>query len=769
MVDSPIGGHEGVGSGIRTMEVHWQQIDYEALRRLARSLLRDEHAAEDAVQDGLALALEAAPAQDLPLGEPASEGPRLETSRLRGFVRNAARQLSRGQRRRRAREARVARSSAEAAPSTSEVVARTAEQRRVLDAVLSLDEIHREAILLRYFENLPPRRIAGRLGIPVDTVRSRIEHGRAKLARRLDADHGGDGRAWRLALLPVLAAPCAAATSVSASASASAVMASTTAAGTTGPSSLTAFLTAGGLMTAKLKIAGGVGLGLVLLLVAFSRLDLGPASPSASPDGEPPTTLVAEAPSSRSEEPGPPVGVEAPEPRRTSVAVDPQVGVLLFGSARDTEGRPVDTGWITLVNDEGEGRTASFGRNGSYSALGLRSGTWQLETQVRGYYPIEMPITIPDETSIRHDLLFEPAVKVRVRFEDENGDPVPAPDERGSYRSYDGLIAVATKQPPGDTLGGITGKVARRYGAGEFSDKTSELELRTPPPVYVSAVQRSAVLETVYFEGGTDELVLVVPKEQYEGSFGRVRVRVLDRDTKEPPPALSLAIGHTQTSGIPSKADPNGVVEVDRVAPGVLSMQVLLSDYEWMRKHFVVRPGETTDLGTILISKRSRVTGRFVDSSGKGQQMRFTVLTPRHLGLAYDASTRMQHQSDIEGRFELSSYGQDTILIKGPLGSDPVVHTWLVDASAGEVNDVELVLRPTARVRVLYPSDLPAGANIALLDEHGHPVSVVPPYRAVHFELPAGRYEVRIVEDDRVGQRAAFTVEEGVPMTVDLR
>jgi protocatechuate 3,4-dioxygenase beta subunit len=49
---------------------------------------------------------------------------------------------------------------------------------------------------------LPPREVARRLGVPVETVRTRLKRGHALLRARLDGDYGDDREAWCKALLP---------------------------------------------------------------------------------------------------------------------------------------------------------------------------------------------------------------------------------------------------------------------------------------------------------------------------------------------------------------------------------------------------------------------------------------------------------------------------------------------------------------------------------------------------------------------------------------
>jgi RNA polymerase sigma factor (sigma-70 family) len=155
------------------------------VRQLARRLLRDPHAAQDAEQATWLAALEHGPAP----GRPA--GPWLART-----LRNFAWRGMRAGARRRSREEVAAR--AEAVPSAAELGERAELHRELVEAVVGLEEPFRSAILLRYFEGMPPREIARRLGVPVRTVQSRLARGLERLRARLERRHGGHG-AWLLA------------------------------------------------------------------------------------------------------------------------------------------------------------------------------------------------------------------------------------------------------------------------------------------------------------------------------------------------------------------------------------------------------------------------------------------------------------------------------------------------------------------------------------------------------------------------------------------
>jgi len=174
------------------------------LRQLVLHLAGNVHDADDVVQDVGVLALTRAPH---------------EVHSVRAWLTAVAqRVVQRRQRRahlgaRRLRD--VARS--EAQPSAHEVVARVEAHRRVVEAVLALEEPYRSVVLLRFFEARKPAAIAAALGCPVATVRTRLQRGllllRGRLEARLGPRHTWAPALGLIALRPpvTLAAPAGAA------------------------------------------------------------------------------------------------------------------------------------------------------------------------------------------------------------------------------------------------------------------------------------------------------------------------------------------------------------------------------------------------------------------------------------------------------------------------------------------------------------------------------------------------------------------------------
>jgi len=164
------------------------------VRSLASALVNGPADVDDVVQGTYAAALTTKRPAGFPL-------PRW----LLGVARNVARRSHRERRRRTQRELLAARP--EALRSTAEVVEFEELRRLVVAAVLELGEPYRSAVLLRYYDGLPPREIARRLGMPAATVRSHLHRALGQLQQRLDRDWRGGRAAWTALLLPLAQVP----------------------------------------------------------------------------------------------------------------------------------------------------------------------------------------------------------------------------------------------------------------------------------------------------------------------------------------------------------------------------------------------------------------------------------------------------------------------------------------------------------------------------------------------------------------------------------
>ena len=155
-----------------------------ALRELARVLLRDDADADDAVQETWRRVIGSPPRHQERIG-----------GWLGAILRNVALRLRRSESRRVRHEERAAAWGQVAEEDHAERIARAEIAHRLIAAVDALDAPYRDAIWQRFFDGRAPRDIAAASGLPLATVKSRLQRGLATLRERLGEREGTDWRA----------------------------------------------------------------------------------------------------------------------------------------------------------------------------------------------------------------------------------------------------------------------------------------------------------------------------------------------------------------------------------------------------------------------------------------------------------------------------------------------------------------------------------------------------------------------------------------------
>jgi RNA polymerase sigma-70 factor (ECF subfamily) len=395
-----------------TLDVEALLVHGPFLKRLARSLLGDEHAADDVVQQTWLTTLDKPPRQ---------------AGSLRSFMATVARNLALegGRRGSRRRQWEAAAARPEALPSTEEIVQREAVCRQVVEALLDLDERYRDVLLLRFYESMAPRHIAQQLELPVETVRTRIKRGLAALSDRLDEHHDGDRKTWAAALVP-LAFP------QSASAGLGAALAS----------SLTSFGP-----VAQFAAAGLVLAGLAAGAAWWLDRDAPPADPQQSQmtragagggDGgaAPASDLLLEGGEGDEPSPAPtslPAGAEpltaALPPLVEGRLLDAEGGTPLAGARVLLAGVALDDVQLlaTATREELSERwiqkTVVTDAQGRYRIGGLSRGVWILATAAEGARPFSAPGVVLVDVP---PLLSVVAVDMVRRRLDGDGMEIPA-------------------------------------------------------------------------------------------------------------------------------------------------------------------------------------------------------------------------------------------------------------------------------------------------------------------------------------------------------
>lgn len=162
------------------------------LRRLAARLVGPGADADDLTQETLRVALEGSP----------TKRATVTREKIRPWLMGIARRLAlagwRDDARRRWREADAA--PGEALPSAEDAVASAEARKRLVEAVLDLDEPLRAAVVLRYLEGLGYGDLAQQLGLSQAAARKRVSRGVTTLRERLRPEGGGAYPTWLSAL-----------------------------------------------------------------------------------------------------------------------------------------------------------------------------------------------------------------------------------------------------------------------------------------------------------------------------------------------------------------------------------------------------------------------------------------------------------------------------------------------------------------------------------------------------------------------------------------
>ncbi len=401
--------------------------DLSWLHALARSLVRDPHRADDAVQDTLVVALDREP-----------RDPRKVRGWLATILRNVVRQTLRGEARRERRDAEP-RVSATTAPSTLEVVEELALHRELVELVEALDEPFRTAVHLRYLRGMTPREIASSQQVPVKTVHSRIERALERLRGKLDRAHGGKRDAWVVALLPLARAPLAAPP-------------------TSGGAGLAPATTSAGLglgsvlltMNAKviLSCACAVAIGAALYLDRRGD-EVERAGPKVSLD-----TAAATPPLPRNGT----ASLDAPAAERLAVETPalvedapdaPSAAPRIEGDVRELDGRAVRDVDVVFVPGAGDRRVVATSGDGGVFSFDAPDARGRLSVQSELYACLsgsKLDGGVPAERPI---VVVTPRRRYAGRVVDESGAPLPDTRVEIALPGESGLLFTVTLPPDG--------------------------------------------------------------------------------------------------------------------------------------------------------------------------------------------------------------------------------------------------------------------------------------------------------------------------------
>ncbi|MBI3821025.1 MAG: sigma-70 family RNA polymerase sigma factor [Planctomycetes bacterium] len=575
------------------------------VRELARHLVADPHTADDVAQETMSAAL--------------ARGPRDGTALSRWLVtvlRNFIKQNARENKRRVERESKI--NIRDAQPQPHSILERAEAHRAVVDAVMSLDEPYKTAILLFYYDGLAAEEIARQFNIPIATVKTRLARGRERLRAKLGAAHGGGRGAWVGALLPLIQLSSAK------------------------PAVFAGII----IMKSQMIVAAALTCAaLVLSGYYFITYPTAPAPELARGDAAPIGNINEPVPAPASKSSGTSSRAAIREESRpvAGESVDP-VGIVLYGSMKDAVGAPV-AGYIIFTDESEEEIWGEARPGGVFSAVGAHPGKWSLSAHAEGFAPEEREFEIENgAVRKRLDVVMAAAGTLKIKFLTPSGKPLLgehydaeacASLQKIGINLVDDrvLLAMATRNPPPARFAFINSPIIH-MGSGEYISRENANRMRkrnvatefdglmiltAPPPLYISAVFRNIVLSSQRVEPGVDEVALVVEPNAIVGSLATVKARVIDGETGSPLPKAFVGVDCWFRGGAGKQVDENGVVTLTNLEPQLGELRARCGDdYAIYDIRVTLEPGKIFDVGTISLykSKENLVRGHVVDENG---------------------------------------------------------------------------------------------------------------------------------------------------------
>ncbi len=308
----------------------------------------------------------------------------------------------------------------------------------------------------------------------------------------------------------------------------------------------------------------------------------------------------------------------------------------------DSNGAVIPSANVGLTNSLGRS-VFSMRRPGNFHEFkDLEPGSWELMTYAVTYVDQVRTLELDgEETPLEVEVQLENALLLPVRFLTPAGDNAVEflNSMEGSPLNGFDLYAIATKARPDSTLPPMAPGARPQYGAGLFhsvgglfpggsvipypgESYAGVLELKEPPPIFVSGVLRETVLETIEVgQSGARELTFTVIPDQLLQQLATVTLTVLDAETNSPIENLKVTCDDANidsSSHLGSSIGADGLVTFSQRFPGWAMVRAWASGYEVFQTAVELEPGGTTNLGTIHLQKGITVTGSVTNLAGEG-------------------------------------------------------------------------------------------------------------------------------------------------------
>ncbi|MBK7642759.1 MAG: sigma-70 family RNA polymerase sigma factor [Planctomycetes bacterium] len=485
---------------------------------------------------------------------------------------------------------------------------------------------------------------------------------------------------------------------------------------------------------------------------------------------------------------------------------------------------------IVFADSEGCQFTANTNFDSTYSAEGLHAGTWHTIVTHDGKLCRRQDFEIEkEEHQHKLDISLDDPLQVRVRLRTpdgrELGEAIAADPELAAHVA---LSPVALR--PGSAARSLPDGDNQSYGCGayqaraqldekrceELGDASGVLTITEAPPLEIGLAMCGQLIARRPLAPGQEEVEFVFSLEDLRHFFATLIVHVVDAQTHAPIAGASVSIegvrtavdtpsiapGTTSVGRIvvgrrladpaqgdntqPANTDPaaadgagvsaevtgaDGVLRVPWVMPGKRRVLVTAQSYSAFSGRLEIEDRGECDLRPIELTGHARISGRIFDSDGKPVRARLQLVPLERFEEAREDLAGTFWESSETGAFEIPHQRRERYVLRSAEG-EGVLTPLALDASQGDVCDLELRLVTPARVRLNLTREPKEGAELRITTAAGLPMlerdlSGLAP---VELSLAPGAYLAEVREGPHKAGSVRFVAQreaQRVVLTLD--
>lgn len=381
-----------------------------------------------------------------------------------------------------------------------------------------------------------------------------------------------------------------------------------------------------------------------------------------------------------------------------TTAVEQEQLTKLFGAVRPDPSRAelYDTRiGVSAVDEWGERLVTHTSESGEYAFDGLRAGRYWISANAARDGEARARVDLaPGERERRLDLQLALPLDVWVKVIDERGEPP---------KVGLGLLAVATRERPGEWFDEVRGSFNNPFGVGQFwqnrfasetrgDEYLGRVILHSAPPVWISLLSFQRVIASQEVRAGQQEIVFELDDEALSATQGSLRARFVSAQTREPLAKAMVTLDNGASRFV--KLDADGRLDSPKMLPGWCMLRVNATGLENSELRVRIAPGAVTDLGEVEVHPERTIRGVVVDEDGAGLElfvMHFALDATTGERLPNDARYGVRSEKGGAFRIDALSARVYELRLESRESQLPQLSTF-VDLREGSVDDLRVVV-----------------------------------------------------------------------------